>query len=1665
MPDWSTVGRLCIFAGLLLSCSALSVHHPDAGLNVDCGPSDVPVDQVLDFGVFTPVRLDSVNRTYAVHVPPHNQSVLIEVVPRAGCTVNSSFLLKSNNNTGQGSDTCALGLLGDMPDFVRFNLFCELTSGEFPFMASRFIMPYASDTEDTVFNFGLISDDSDYGMVDVRVSIPPPIGTTLQPTVVPVVPATSNWLRSPTWYSIAPQDGSDPDSLPFVFVPAESDDTFSIPFLAVRADCGTDLAPSLVVTPVGVPTDNLNPVKIEQRGDLTILPLPVIQPRDALTGLSPGSISAVVGFSITTAAPLRGTCFVSVDAVASAPAVQVEPQWWMSEETTSDFVSDISNANPDANVCGSSYNPVAVFELVVAPPSHERNAYLRRALDRFVLSVHYDPVLPTAAMRYMIDYYVVSGDNNVLLAGETGSNILPQCSTVRMPVSLPPGVLGATSTTPTPATAVPSAGLCLNSSDGDGDGLVLWAPKPGSYYVIVHLTPYYGYLCPTDGSIKLTVQTVTHQLEPTVLTDTDDAGHGYDFGLLDDRFRMWTELVAIRADSKPLWFDWVADTTFAGSLNFLPVCWGRILAGDPAVLLADPDAVADAAAFAPLCLHSVDGASAGWAYPNIYIETFEDEDILTEELLSHDFSLAPGIYAITLTNSPAVRGSAHGTDISPVFGSFNILPSDVPALSFVPVPVPSDVPTPMLSTNAAYYPTLPLPNDANTTLHVTFSEQPDIGSGAHAYALLGPAPSWTLATLTARTVAQFNSLSSTYSQILDVTEDGGVNILSVINTDYTTYYASQATFYGLLGEPSPLPVFTIVRDPNHAAEPMDGEIKFSYETTCIATADDAVDGYTTQTQYTPYCACSEGLSGHQCADIVEEQPLVPEAPVSALIYPGMTYTVTVTADPVRVTTVLVTLAQPAAALHAMLSLTLTVIDPQTGLKLDAAHQPVLNSDKTQRIILQPGLAQTFPDGLLLRFQPQSGDAGDIHFAVNVTVQTHVVESACPDACSGHGVCVIDGETAAATCSCAAGYVLGTGLNCASRCPSGQLTVDGIVCEPCPPASAGSNGFCTPCARDWVPSDDATACVECPEGYTTGGTDWAVGMTECVPVVCAPGQEVNGHYCATCPPGSFSADGATCDVCPAGTFAAHSSSAVCDPCAAGSFSAEGSTLCQVCPTGSFSNNGASCDQCPPGSYSNNPAGATKCTPCAPGSFQADRGQNSCVVCSPGSFSDAEGATGCQPCQAGWYQDQFDATSCIECPAGDFDRQEGAVGCSECLPGTYAPVLGETDCLDCPVGTFAGAAASATCTNCLPGTYMATTGASECLDCPAGTYQDQGAAVECLRCPAGSSSGQGSRNCPPCPAGMFSDDGAALCLACPPGSTSAAGDAKCSPCPVGSFSADGTKCTTCPAGSAAPSGGSSACVQCVAGTYSAPDGSTCVPCPSGTFSDANGATACRQCLAGTFAPVEGATACVKCPAGTFSTAAGASECHECPPGSFSQFEGAVTCTACAAGQYIDRPGSQYCIACPAGSASDRGSATCTLCPAGSYSAFGSSPYCLTCPAGSVSPKPGASGCQTCLPGSFAAFDGLDLCAECPEDTFASGTGTVTCAVCHHHFFSGVAAPGSTACPVSVPKILLAVAVALAAVAGVVVLALRHGRTEGSMATRQAKQPLLLVEDAGL
>ena len=221
----------------------------------------------------------------------------------------------------------------------------------------------------------------------------------------------------------------------------------------------------------------------------------------------------------------------------------------------------------------------------------------------------------------------------------------------------------------------------------------------------------------------------------------------------------------------------------------------------------------------------------------------------------------------------------------------------------------------------------------------------------------------------------------------------------------------------------------------------------------------------------------------------------------------------------------------------------------------------------------------------------------------------------------------------------------------------------------------------------------------------------------------------------------------------------------------------SELYRFCNTGTFSNGNGGCKSTQSGHFTSSGNMIAE-TPCEPGYFQPNPGQEHCLEAEPGNFVEGGGSAQQSPCPPGTFSPESGASDpsvCTPVQPGNYSL----AGSSEplpCLPGTYQPEPGQVDCIIPPDGAF-----------------VPDIGSSEYLICKNGTYRNS---VElwfgdrCLLSPPGYFSGSGASLPSPCPSGTYSEDWQSesidACNKTPPGFyTENSGERMPIPCPTGTF----------------------------------------------------------------------------------------------------------------------------------------------------------------------------------------------------------------------------------------------------------------------------------------
>lgn len=460
------------------------------------------------------------------------------------------------------------------------------------------------------------------------------------------------------------------------------------------------------------------------------------------------------------------------------------------------------------------------------------------------------------------------------------------------------------------------------------------------------------------------------------------------------------------------------------------------------------------------------------------------------------------------------------------------------------------------------------------------------------------------------------------------------------------------------------------------------------------------------------------------------------------------------------------------------------------------------------------------------------------------------------------------------------------------------------------------------------SDDIGDCV-CRPGFVQNAS-WAAGGA-CV--ACAPGFYcVGGNSSVACPPGSRSQVGAASEAecaCLPGFVPGAPGAELCSACAAGTAKATtGAGVCTQCPANTFAE-----------------GGAAECTPC-PALTVADAGAGALAACvaAPGGFGPAGMAA--QPCAPGTHQPLRAQDSCLACPVDEYQPAAGTTACLSCPLNTQAPAgsAALTACTAAP--GFFGAAGDAA-TPCAPGTHQPLGGQDACLPCPANTFQPEPEALACRACPAASAS----------PPGAATSD-ACVCVA---GGVPEAADAECAGCPA-------FRCRACAAGTFGALAGQTACVPCAPGQHQpAANATACLVCPPDSFS-AGGAATCTACGAHEVAPAGSAPGACRCRGGFARYAwqrverSGLAQLEHLPNAD-GDADGDADCGACLPGYYRDFDESA------AAELADPAASRCEQCPPGyvtQHSASASVVDCVECQVGSyIAATTDGRFCRECMP----------------------------------------------------------------------------------------------------
>jgi hypothetical protein len=190
------------------------------------------------------------------------------------------------------------------------------------------------------------------------------------------------------------------------------------------------------------------------------------------------------------------------------------------------------------------------------------------------------------------------------------------------------------------------------------------------------------------------------------------------------------------------------------------------------------------------------------------------------------------------------------------------------------------------------------------------------------------------------------------------------------------------------------------------------------------------------------------------------------------------------------------------------------------------------------------------------------------------------------------------------------------------------------------------------------------CSDCPFGNHCDGTS--------VKSACGNDKKYNAagapHACKTCPSGSYTSGGdqntrETCDVCPAGSKCDGGSTITA--CPKGTFSSEGKSQCSPCGKDNFfswrEGTPHACHECPIDFFTQGGSSSmrTECDRCPVGN--ECNGSSVTTKCGTGSVS-AFGASKCEPCASGTYAAGTDWGACRPCPADTYSAFAGADRCT-------------------------------------------------------------------------------------------------------------------------------------------------------------------------------------------------------------------------------------------------------------------------------------------------------------------------------------------------------------------------------------------------------------------
>ncbi|KAJ3298800.1 hypothetical protein HDU79_006843 [Rhizoclosmatium sp. JEL0117] len=252
--------------------------------------------------------------------------------------------------------------------------------------------------------------------------------------------------------------------------------------------------------------------------------------------------------------------------------------------------------------------------------------------------------------------------------------------------------------------------------------------------------------------------------------------------------------------------------------------------------------------------------------------------------------------------------------------------------------------------------------------------------------------------------------------------------------------------------------------------------------------------------------------------------------------------------------------------------------------------------------------------------------------------------------------------------------------------SGDETITVVTNSEC---DVGATSFTScHCKANTYLSKDKSSCTACPDGSTSPAA--STDVSQCVAIVCNPGQYIKDTACADCPAGN-QCDGKKSTPCAAGFYSDTDGAQFCsfmcpEP---GTPSYPFGPWLQFCTSTAIGSTSPDTNSC-----------ETGCT--AP---QVQYGDNVCTDCKPGTTYSVRWST-CQPCGTGYFG--AGSGTCAKCPAGSYTDIDEATECTLCPENTFSTTVGgksNSVCKNCPAGTWSDRGASK-CTSGVKTTIAAT-----------------------------------------------------------------------------------------------------------------------------------------------------------------------------------------------------------------------------------------------------------------------------------------------------------------------------------------------------------------------